>query len=48
MASEFKYKDSVWRKTVHASFRKVIAFDLLFYGLGVITGAGMMGIILPK
>lgn len=48
MESELKYKGSIWRKTVHASFKKVIAFDLLFYGLGVITGAGIMGIILLR
>lgn len=33
-------------KEVRASFRKVVAFDLLFYGLGTITGAGIMAAIL--
>jgi len=26
---------------VHASFRKVVAFDLLFLGLGIAIGAGL-------
>ena len=30
-----------WNKTVHASFRKVVAFDLFFLGLGVGIGAGL-------
>ncbi|MGI0040417.1 MAG: hypothetical protein ACRD94_00445 [Nitrosopumilaceae archaeon] len=46
MAAKFEPKDSIWNKTVHASFRKVVAFDLFFYTLGVITGAGIIGIIL--
>ncbi len=29
-------------KEVRASFRKVVAFDLLFFGLGVITGIGII------
>ena len=32
---------STWNKMVHASFRKVIAFDLLFMGLGIAVGAGI-------
>ncbi|HET6517406.1 MAG TPA: hypothetical protein VFG25_04195 [Nitrosopumilaceae archaeon] len=32
---------STWNKMVHATFRKVIAFDLLFLGLGVAIGAGV-------
>ncbi len=30
-----------WNKMVHASFRKVVAFDLLFLGLGIPIGAGI-------
>ncbi len=41
-------KTSIWKKEVHASFKKVVAFDLFFYGLGIITGAGIMGVILLK
>ena len=26
---------------IHASFRKVVAFDLLFLGLGIAIGAGI-------
>lgn len=32
---------SVWNKMVHASFRKVVAFDLLFLALGIAIGAGL-------
>ena len=39
-------KSSVWRMEVRAPFKKVVVFDLLFYGLGVITGAGILGAIL--
>ena len=37
---------STWNKEVRASFRKVVSFDLLFYGLGILTGAGIMAVIL--
>jgi len=39
-------KSSTWHKEVRAPFKKVVAFDLLFYGLGAITGAGIIGAIL--
>ena len=38
--SENKPK-SIWDKMVHASFRKVVAFDLLFMGLGIAIGVGI-------
>jgi hypothetical protein len=41
-----RVKTSTWHKEVRASFKKVAAFDMLFYGLGMITGAGIMGAIL--
>ncbi len=41
-------KTSTWYKEVRAPFKKVVAFDLLFYGLGMITGAGIMGAILLR
>ena len=41
-------KPSVWRGEVRASFRKVIAFDLLFMGLGLIIGAGIITAILIR
>lgn len=34
-------KESVWNKMVHASFRKVVAFDLLFLGIGLVIGMGI-------
>ncbi len=37
---------SVWKREVHASFRKVIAFDLLFMALGAIIGAGIITVVL--
>lgn len=37
---------SVWKKQVHASFKKVIAFDLLFMVLGAIIGAGIITAVL--
>ena len=39
-------KFSTWHKEVRAPFKKIVAFDLLFYGLGAITGAGIIGVIL--
>jgi hypothetical protein len=39
-------KPSVWRMTVHASFKKVIGFDLLFLTLGAMIGAGIIVAIL--
>jgi len=32
---------SRWNKMVHATFRKVVAFDLVFMGLGIVIGAGV-------
>jgi len=34
-------RTSIWEKMVHASFRKVVAFDFLFLGLGIAIGAGI-------
>ncbi|MDE1866291.1 MAG: hypothetical protein KGI08_01085 [Thaumarchaeota archaeon] len=39
-------KPSVWEMQVRASFKKVIAFDLLFLGLGTMIGAGILAAIL--
>lgn len=41
-----KPETTVWQKTVHASFRKVVSFDLLFLGLGIPIGAGILAAIL--
>jgi len=38
---EKKDKISKWDTMVHASFRKVISFDLLFLGLGLLVGMGI-------
>lgn len=34
-------KESTWNKMVHASFRKVVAFDLLCLGIGIAIGMGI-------
>ncbi len=39
-------KPSVWRGQVRASFKKVIAFDLLFLTLGAMIGAGIITLVL--
>ncbi|MGI0093495.1 MAG: hypothetical protein ACREA8_05280 [Nitrosotalea sp.] len=39
-------KPTVWEAQVRAPFKKVIAFDLLFLGLGIIIGAGIITVIL--
>ncbi len=41
-------KSDTWHKEVRASFKKVVAFDLLFYVLGALFGAGIMGAILIR
>lgn len=37
---------SVWAAEVRAPFKKVIAFDILFLGLGAIMGAGIITAVL--
>ena len=39
-------KQSVWKNQVNASFRKVVAFDLLFMMLGALIGAGIVTAVL--
>jgi hypothetical protein len=39
-------KPSVWRGQMRASFKKVIAFDLLFLTLGAMIGAGIITAVL--
>jgi hypothetical protein len=39
-------KTSVWKRQVHASFKKVVAFDLLFMMLGAFIGAGIITAVL--
>lgn len=34
-------ESSVWNKMVHATFKKVIAFDMLCIGIGVPIGMGI-------
>ncbi len=34
-------KTSNWDKMVHAPFRKVIKFDLICMGLGIVMGMGL-------
>ena len=35
-------------RMVHASFRKVVAFDLLFLGLGILVGIGIGVYLIAK
>ncbi len=35
-------------RMVHASFRKVVAFDVLFFGLGILTGIGIGVYLIAK
>ena len=37
---------SIWKRQVHASFKKVVAFDLLFMVLGALIGAGIITAVL--
>jgi hypothetical protein len=39
-------RSTLWTAEVRAPFKKVIAFDLLFLGLGMIIGAGIITAIL--
>ena len=39
-------KISVWASEVRAPFKKIIAFDLVFMGLGAMIGAGIITAIL--
>ncbi|WP_182134519.1 hypothetical protein [Nitrosopumilus sp. b1] len=32
---------STWKKMVHAPFKKVVAFDLLCMGIGIVIGMGI-------
>jgi hypothetical protein len=38
---KLKSTESILNKTVHASFRKVVSFDLLFFALGIVAGIGI-------
>jgi len=33
--------ESGWNKMVHATFKKVVAFDLICMGIGVVIGIGI-------
>ena len=39
-------KPTVWTSEVRAPFKKVIAFDVLFLGLGAVIGAGIITAVL--
>jgi len=41
-----KIKPTVWAAEVRAPFKKVIAYDVLFLGLGAIIGAGVITAVL--
>lgn len=33
--------EGTWNKMVHASFKKVVTFDLICMGIGVVIGMGI-------
>ena len=39
-------KPTVWAAEVRAPFKKVIAYDILFLGLGAVIGAGVITAVL--
>lgn len=39
--SDNETNKSKWDTMVHATFRKVVAFDLLFFGIGIVAGMGI-------
>jgi hypothetical protein len=39
-------KSTVWTAEVRAPFKKVIAYDVLFLGLGAVIGAGIITAVL--
>lgn len=41
MKTQTDQKISTWDKMVHAPFRKVVKFDLICMGLGILMGAGI-------
>lgn len=41
-----KVKPTVWAAEVRAPFKKIIAYDILFLGLGAIIGAGVITAVL--
>jgi len=43
---ETKTKPTVWAGEVRAPFKKVIAYDALFLGLGIMIGAGIITAVL--
>jgi hypothetical protein len=43
---EKKPKISKWDTMVHASFRKVVAFDLWVFGIGIGLGMGSGGYLI--
>ncbi len=41
-----KIKPTVWAAEVRAPFKKIIAYDILFLGLGAVIGAGVITAVL--
>lgn len=41
MKTQTTQKISTWNKMVHAPFKKVITFDLICIGLGIMIGIGI-------
>lgn len=41
-----KPKPTVWASEVRAPFKKIIAYDVLFLGLGAVIGVGIITAVL--
>jgi len=41
MNTQIAQKTSTWDKIVHAPFKKVVTFDLICMGLGILMGVGI-------
>lgn len=41
MTTQLVQKNNTWNKMVHAPFKKVVKFDLICMGLGVMMGIGI-------
>ena len=41
MKTQIAQKSNTWNKMVHAPFKKVVTFDLICMGLGILMGIGI-------
>ncbi|HXW03261.1 MAG TPA: hypothetical protein VD651_03255, partial [Nitrosarchaeum sp.] len=41
MTTKLEQENNTWNKMVHAPFKKVVKFDLICMGLGIMMGIGI-------